>query len=168
MNLSGDNELTSVTLRNKNVHNFLKIGVYYLDSDTLADIFNFIKSITTIESLNSLLEGYILRLQKGLGIAHDTTLEAVVAHYVNLIERNVSAAKGIDHAFFYESVFLLIYKNSDIVAKNLMQMDRLGMMTNEIAENIYKRCLSYFQCPDTNPLCIYMKERLEKKSASNA
>lgn len=168
LNLSGDNELTSATLRNKNVHNFLKIGVYYLESDTLADIFNFIKSITTIESLNSLLEGYILRLQKGLGIAHDTTLEAVVAHYVNLIERNVSAVKGIDHAFFFESVFFLIHKNSDIVAKNLMQMDRLGMMTDEIAENIYKRCLSYFQCPDTNPLCIYLKERVEKKSTSNA
>ncbi|MFN4175274.1 MAG: hypothetical protein ACK4HV_09250, partial [Parachlamydiaceae bacterium] len=158
LDLSEDKELQSSTLLNKSVHNFVKIGIYYLESDTLADLFSFIKPLSTLESLNSMLEGYILRVQKGHGIAHDTTLEAVISCYVSLCER--FRANDFDHAFLFEAVFILIYKNSDIVAKNLMQLDRLGLIRDGELQSLYSRCLSHFQHPDTNSLCQYLKERV--------
>lgn len=158
--LAGNQAVGTDTLMHKNVHQFLKIGIFFLESNTLKDIFDYIRSFSTIKTLNTLLEGYMLRFQNGKGIAHDTMLEAVVAYYTDLCEKNLVEAKKQDHTLFIDAVFYLINKNSDIVTKNLTNMDRLGLLSNATVASLYERCLSHFQHPDTNSLCIFLKSKL--------
>lgn len=150
---------SSVDLLKPILHKFIKIGVYYLDSDTLKALFVSIKPYSTLSSLNSLFEGYLLRILNGLGLAHDTTLEAALSHYTALCEKNVP--ENTNHTYFFEGCLALIHKNSDTAAHLLAQMNRLKLLSDTQAAILYERCLSHFAHPDTNPLCIFLKERVK-------
>jgi len=162
LDLSGHKTFGPETLIHPIVLKFFKIGIYFFEGNVLSDFFAFIRPKLTEEALSSFFEGYILRIQKGHYITHDTVFEEVVTLYVEQCKKNPSSYNNKDLSLFYESIFHLHNKNDNLLTSTVIMMDSLGLLNKNVAAEFYARCLTAFKTPETSDVCIYLKKKLDK------